>query len=187
MTREKSGCEDRSSDVEAYDRLVREEYLCVYRFLFWLHPVRSTAEDLTQETFIRAWHGLGSRRGTGQRAWLLAIARRVWLDHRRKRCLPTVSLGEAVEIPRDERPLEDRIADDDQRARLQAAVLELPEPYRSAIVLTKIEGLETWEAARALSVPQGTVKWRVSRGLRLLRERLGAVPASLTVEVLQDA
>lgn len=56
-----------------------------------------------------------------------------------------------------------------------AAVYALPEPYRSAVVLTKVEGLDTAEAARALGVPRGTVKWRVSRGLGLLRQRCEAL------------
>ena len=158
-----------------YERMVEAEYQSIYRFLFWRHGDRATAEDLTQETFLRAWRGLAGRRaGVGSaRAWLLTIARRVSQDHLRRAPPAALPLAEADNLGDTSPSTEDQFAQDDAARHLRRAVLALPEPYRNALALTKIEGLDTAEAARVLGIPRGTVKWRVSRALRLLRERLG--------------
>jgi len=159
-----------------YGRLVEAEYRAVYRFLYWRHADRSVAEDLTQETFLRAWNGLDARRGGPETegAWLFAIARRVSLDHHRKPRLPSVSLQDSGDRTDGAPLLPDQLAADAESAALLRAVLSLPEPYRSAVALTKIEELSTAEAARLLGVPQGTLKWRVARALGMLRQRLAA-------------
>lgn len=157
-----------------YERLVREHYPFVHRFLFWLCGRGVLAEDLTQETFLRAWRGLAQRKkgAESDRAWLAAIARRTAIDHARGRELETVSLDRAAHLAHPSGSPLDHLTGEEHEQRLRSAVLALPEPYRTALVLTKIEELTVAEAARATGVPQGTVKWRVARGLRLLRDRL---------------
>lgn len=159
-----------------YERLVEAHYPFIYRFLYWLHPSRGTAEDLTQETYLRAWRGLTARRGTeaADRAWLVAIARRVAQDYARKPQVLTVALGAADEVTDQRRSPADTLLEAEADRELRRAVAALPEPYRSVVVLAKIEGWSTAEIAVLLRVPRGTVKWRVSRGLHLLRERLNA-------------
>lgn len=165
---------------ERYERMVQAHYQFVFRLLYWLGAGPGLAEDLTQEAFLRAWQGLPQQRerGQGERAWLAAIARRVFLDHARRKRLDTLPLDAAALLAEPGASLEERIAEQDADRRLRAAVLALPEPYRTALVLVKVEALSIGEAARATGVPPGTVKWRVSRGLRILEERLGAGAAA---------
>lgn len=157
-----------------YYELVDAHYQFIYRLLFWLHGDRSLAEDLTQETFLRAWQGAPQRRSgrAVARAWLAAIARRVALDHRRNRRLEAVPLEAASEIAVGGPSVPDQVMADAERAQLYSALLALPEPYRSALALTRVEGLTTSEAAQTLGIPQGTLKWRVAAGLRMLRTSL---------------
>lgn len=160
---------------ERYERMVQAHYRFVFQFLYWLGAPTGVAEDLTQETFLRAWQGLPKLRGDteGERAWLAAIARRVIQDHVRKKRLETLPLEAAELLIAPGASTEEHVAEQDADRRLRAAVFALPEPYRTALVLVKIEALSIGEAARATGVPSGTVKWRVSRGLRILEERLG--------------
>lgn len=157
-----------------YERLVEEHYRFIYRFLYWLHPTRGTAEDLTQETYLRAWRGMGNRRGGREtdRAWLVAIARRVAQDHARQPRVVTVPLEAAVEVRDGCGSPADRFLEEETDRALREALAALPEPYRTAVVLAKVEELDTQEIARLLRIPRGTVKWRVARGLHLLRARL---------------
>jgi RNA polymerase sigma-70 factor (ECF subfamily) len=158
----------------AYYELVDAHYQFIYRLLFWLHGDRSLAEDLTQETFLRAWQGAPQRRSgrASDRAWLAAIARRVALDHRRNRRLEAVPLEAASEVSGGGLSVPEQVVADAERAQLYSALLALPEPYRSALALTRVEGLTTLEAAQTLGIPQGTLKWRVAAGLRMLRTSL---------------
>jgi len=169
----------------AYERLLEAEYAFVYRFILWLHPNRTEAEDLTQETFFRAWRKIATRRSgvESDRAWVAAIARRVTLDYRRRRGVATESLEKVCDMPDLKPPLPDQLVAAEETRRLTRALLAMPEPYRTALVLTQIEEMTTKAAARAMGAPQGTVKWRVARGLYLLREPMDAGQATNLPEV----
>lgn len=168
-----------------YGRLVAAEYRFVYRLHFWLHHDCATAEDLTQTTFLRAWQALRGRRSGAHsdRAWLAAIARRVSIDHSRRRVVPTSPLEAAGSVQDPRLPVAQQVEDRDGEAQLMRAVFELPEPYRSALVLTRLEELSVAEAAQALHAPQGTIKWRVFRALQILRARLEDQAVTRSTEV----
>jgi RNA polymerase sigma-70 factor, ECF subfamily len=168
----------------SYNRLVKTGYRRVFRFLYWLCGDQALAEDLTQEAFLRAWRALpGSGPAAGAEvSWLLAIARNVYVDESRRRKLDTCPLVEARDLPSGEATLPDAVIARDAEGLLRRAVFALPEPYRAAVVLTRIEGLSTSEAARALGIPAGTVKWRVWRGVRILRSRYTMSPRTANQE-----
>ncbi|MFI6578878.1 sigma-70 family RNA polymerase sigma factor [Nocardiopsis sp. NPDC050513] len=132
----------------------------------------SWVDDLTQETFSRAMHGLARYEGRAPvRSWLLSVARHTVADRYR-------SHGRA---PRHE-PVDDwsRVTPGaapgrfDEYLALLDLLNALPVDRRTAFVLTQIEGMPYAEAARAIGVPIGTVRSRVARGrrdlLRLFRE-----------------
>ena len=129
------------------------------------------AEDLVQETFLRAYRAFDRYTpGTNIRAWLHTILQRVRTDafRRKQRSPQTYELpeeGPAVPPPQDAlaRGTED----------LERALRELPEPFRTAIVLRDVEDLSYQEIAHVLGVPIGTVMSRLHRGRAWLRERLG--------------
>jgi RNA polymerase sigma-70 factor (ECF subfamily) len=176
----------RAGDAAAFETLVDRYSTDVYALLYRLTENAEEAGDLTQETFMRALRSVKGFRGdSGLKTWLFRIAinesrnRFRWWK-RRKRDL-TISLD--ATIGESDTPLSDTLADrsispedaaltGEREYALKAALLELPEVYREAIILCDIEGMSYEETAAALGVNLGTVKSRISRGRRELRERL---------------
>ncbi len=166
----------------------------VYRFALSLTREESDADDVVQETFLRAyrsWHTFIP--GTDCRRWLFTICRNVFLRSR-ERQRPTVDLedGEqdavaagSVYAAARERGYDDIYARLDLAPALREAIDDLAEPFRSAVILVDVEDLTYESAAEVMGVPIGTVRSRLFRGRRLLQETLltvaedmGFVPAS---------
>jgi RNA polymerase sigma-70 factor (ECF subfamily) len=143
---------------------------------------RADAEDLVQDTFVKAFrHSDQFARGTNLRAWLYTILHNTWRNRRRDASRDTVEVdseqvelaaaspvGEPVETP--ERILMRSTLDAD----LQAALDELPDAFRQAVWLRDVEEFTYAEIAEMLNVPIGTVMSRISRGRRMLFEKLSA-------------
>jgi RNA polymerase sigma-70 factor (ECF subfamily) len=159
----------------------------VYRFAIRLAGSADEAEDLVQETFLRAFRSWDQyARGTNAKSWLFTICRNVFLRgrERAKRHDEIVSKSAAraggasapvvnpvwstVQALDPEGDFFESIVDD----RIIAAVEELPEEYRTAVVLSDMEGLPYAEIAELMEVPVGTVKSRLFRGRRRLQEVL---------------
>ena len=133
------------------------------------------AEDLVQETFLRAYRGFHRfEAGTNIRAWLFTILHRVRTDAFRQagRSPRTVEMtGQGPAMP----PPQDAMASGGEA--LERALAGLPEAYRAAVILRDVEDLSYDEIARALDVPIGTVMSRIHRGRGLLRATLaGGMP-----------
>ena len=144
------------------------------------------AEDLAQETMLRAFKGLDSfRQGTDMRAWLMTILRNTRIDRLRSKAASgqTVSLEQLPVEPADEhsqpaggedpawdRPEELLEAFSDRQIIL--AMQKLPEDMRWTLLLVDVEGLEYQEAADVMGVPVGTAKSRAHRARAMLRETL---------------
>jgi RNA polymerase sigma-70 factor, ECF subfamily len=133
---------------------------------------RALAEDILQETLVRAWNHPQARTEDGQwsRGWLLTVARRIAIDHMRS------VQGRSTEVL-DERVAERQVADDDFERLLNArtvreAVASLPERLRGTLIEIYFRESSVAEAARNLSVPEGTVKSRTFYALRALHEEL---------------
>jgi RNA polymerase sigma-70 factor (ECF subfamily) len=145
----------------------------VFGFAIHLTGDRSDAEDLTQDTFVAAFQGRRSYRGTGTPlSWLLGIAARRWRDTRRRRHhSPVASASEAT----DER---DPPGPDPSGPLLGIALRQelqrLPDDQREAFLLVVSQGLSYAEASAATGVRTGTLKWRVHRAARHLRRTLFA-------------
>ncbi len=161
----------RDGDPAAAGAFVRATQAEVWRFVAALVDAGS-ADDLTQETYLRAFRALPQFAGrSSARTWLLGIARRACADHiralvRRRRL--------------DARLAADALAHVPDPAGLMAAselLRRLPEDRRSAFVLTQVLGLSYAEAAQAEQVPVGTIRSRVARARAQLVE---ATRAALT-------
>lgn len=168
------------TDREAFERDALGLLEALYRFARWLTRNETDARDLVQDTYLlalRSWRQF--QPGTNLRAWLFRIARNRFVDTSRRQRrepfsedLPPGMPPEAV----DPAPF----FGDHELARLQAlvrgdlarALVALPEPYRSAVVLADVEGWTWEEVAGTLGVPIGTVQSRVFRGRRALRTLL---------------
>jgi RNA polymerase sigma-70 factor (ECF subfamily) len=133
------------------------------------------AEDLVQETYLRAFAKFASHRGPNTGAWLTAIcinaARSRFRQARRR---PVEVRGELPELPDDQPDVVDRVVAAVERDALREALGRLPEPQRLALVLMDIGGLSASETAHALGCPRGTVLARAHRGRRALMQLLAA-------------
>lgn len=143
------------------------------------------AEEVVQETFLRAWRGLETFRGDASlKTWLYTIAlnrtraRQGSLARMRKVfASPRATAEEDKPWPGEEAPdtsasPEDQAVALEQRARLRRAIRNLPEEFRHAVVLRDLEGLSYDDIARVLCVPIGTVRSRIARGRAALVEEL---------------
>ena len=156
---------------EAFQFLYRRVSPNLMGYLLRLTRNRERAEDLLQITFSKIHRARSSYlRGAPVLPWILAIARRSFLDERRSAQVRTEDLspdGSLPEQQNEERPLPVELSD-----ALEVALDRLPETYREAIVLTKITGLSVAEAATVLGATETAVKLRVHRGYNQLRKEL---------------
>jgi RNA polymerase sigma-70 factor (ECF subfamily) len=154
----------------------------LYRTALRLTRVPADAEDLVQDTYLRAFRAADRfEPGTNLRAWLFTILHNVAKNRVRDRARDMVTVdSDAVELAADvpgpltpvsETP-ETRLIDETLAPELQSAVDGLPEAYRQAVWLRDVEEFTYAEIADILAVPIGTVMSRISRGRRLLFERL---------------
>lgn len=158
-------CEDSIADV------VRAHYEDVYRFAFRLAGNAVDAEDLTQHTFLTACRKLHQIQNLQKtRAWLLTITRNHFLKGKQRDSVDLLTFEDA--IPSLDAPGEIRLEFDTEA--LQLALNELPEPYKTPIVLYYFEEIGYKQIAEQLQIPIGTVMSRLSRGKRFLRNRLSA-------------
>lgn len=154
----------------------------VHRFALSLTRDAANADDVVQETFLRAyrsWHTF--QPGTDARKWLFAIARNVYLRTLEKE-RRTVELKDGDTEALDALSVIDTSDRDggadrvlsriDLRPALQQALTDLAEPYKSTVVLVDLEDQTYDEAAQVLGVPIGTVRSRLFRGRRILQEQL---------------
>ncbi len=152
----------------------------VYRFALRLSGAPDQAEDLVQETFLRAFKSWGQyTRGTAAKSWLFTICRNVFLrgQERGKRHDEIVSENVGRDGPglKTINPVWTSVMGVDPEGdffqsivdgRIVEAIDALPEEYRTAVVLSDIEGLPYAEIAEMMEVPVGTVKSRLFRGRR---------------------
>jgi len=139
----------------------------------------ATAEDLVQETFLRAWRSFASfQPGTNCRAWLLRIQYNLFCTQYRKgQRMPLVPLdggddGRAVEVPSTEPGPEEQAVRKADQETVRRAVARLPEDFRVAVTLVDLHGLTCSEAAAVMGTPRGTVLSRVHRARRRLEAML---------------
>jgi RNA polymerase sigma-70 factor (ECF subfamily) len=177
-----------SHDRAAFEAVVERNYQLVFRQLYHLCHDEEVAADLTQETFARAWNSLDSFAGKSSvRTWLYTIAVRVWWRWKesQQNQKGAVSLDEHAELLPDEslnpaQKLEVRVLRED----VQAALRDLPSPFRETVVLFYIQNLKYREVAEVLDVSIGTVKSRLHEGLKQLKVVLQEAEQTET-EILQ--
>lgn len=165
-------------DPEAFGEIVRRYQRSVYRVAYGLTRNPSDADDLAQETFVRAYQAIGRFRvGEPLYPWLSRIAVNLaYTLFRRRKRRPETPLEPLIEAGRqwagEEDPAEDA-ARSEHQGQLQAAFEELKPEHRAVLVLRVVEGLSYEQIAESLTVPIGTVMSRLSRARTELRSRLG--------------
>ena len=167
-----AGLVDRAADGDfaAYERLYHRHVGRIYALCLRMTADPASAEDLTQQAFIRGWERLDTFRGDSEfAAWLRRIAVNIVLSDRRSRNRRTehaVDDVEAVVTERTLRPVPAGGID------LDRAIAGLPERARAVFVLHDVEGYRHKEIAKLLQIAVGTSKTQLHRARRLLREAL---------------
>jgi RNA polymerase sigma-70 factor, ECF subfamily len=163
---------------QIFNRLVLPEVDVMWRVAMSLTRNRADAEDLVQESLLRAYKAIDSFDGRYPRAWLLTILRNTERNRHRRRRPELLSDPDIAEErgPRTEPDEVERRAEDSEfDAAVTAALAQLPENFRRVVELVDVDGLSYQEAADLLDVPLGTVMSRLHRARRRIRELL--VPA----------
>jgi RNA polymerase sigma-70 factor (ECF subfamily) len=172
-----------NGDLEAFNQLVLSYQNIAFRYANSLVDDPALAEDITQESFIKAFQHINSFRGSSFRAWLLTIVKNTSHDKRRwNRRHVTVFLfpedkdGEEIESPAwivdPNASVETTVQGNEESHRLYRMLDELPAPYRSVITLIDVYELDYTEAAQILHIPLGTVKSRLARARMQMKHKL---------------
>jgi len=167
----------------AFDWLVTYYHAGVFNLVYGILADPADAADVTQEVFLRAFRGIrGFRRGSSLKTWLYRISVRQALNHRRwfwRHHRQQISIDAEVEGKNPANELKDREATpleqyeaQETQATVRRGLALVPPLFRSAVILRDLEGLSYEEVAEVLEVSVGTVKSRILRGRRLLKEAL---------------
>ena len=161
-----------SGDCEAFGELYSIYLDRIYRYVFYQVRDKMTAEDITEEVFIKAWKALASCKGKERTfsSWLYRIARNQLIDSLRKRhgelpLQPEMTNG-LIDRSQTEKALE-------QQEQLEALTY-LPRNQRQVVILKFIEGFDNREISRIMSKSEGAIRVLQTRALATLRQRLGA-------------
>lgn len=187
----------RQGDLEAFNQLVLANQDAAFRQAYWMLGVAEDAEDIVQESFMRAYRRLSSLRGEAFSPWFLRIVTNACYDElrRRKRAWaesfssirPDGEEDDKLErIPSPDLPVEEIMEGNDTQAEIHHAIAKLPEEYATALVLVDLQDLAYAEAASVMAVPVGTVKSRLARGRVMLREALSRRDGFLFSSDLQE-
>jgi len=164
------------SAEQAFQKYVLPEIDVLGRVALSLTRHSADAEDLVQDTLVRAWKAIERFDGRYPRAWLLTIMCNTNLNRVRKR-LPDLERNpdEGVSVLETAEPhvsAEDEVIDPVFDARVVAALDGLPDRFRRVLEMVDVDGLTYAEAAEVLDVPVGTVMSRLHRARRRIRDEL---------------
>jgi RNA polymerase sigma-70 factor (ECF subfamily) len=168
---EKAIQRDRSAFTALYDRYVDQ----VYRHVYYKLSNRTEAEDITQETFVKAWKAIHKFKQTGAPfvAWLITIARHLIADHYKKR--PNLVNLDDLVLPASDHPSSDpqRMAEASfNQEMVRKAVLKLKDDQQKVVMMRFIDGLSYAEIAQALGKSEGAVRVIQFRALSGLKQIL---------------
>lgn len=168
-----------AGDAKAFAEIVGRYQRAVYRVAYGLTRNPSDADDLAQETFLRAYRALGRfRTAEPLYPWLARIATNLAYSlHRARRRRPETALEPLVEAGQQwgvEVDPGEEVADRERRDQLDRAFAELKPEHQAVLVLRAVQELSYEEIAKALGVPVGTVMSRLSRARADLKARLSA-------------
>ena len=163
-----------NGNQDAAATFVRRYQARVYGLALTVIGVPAVAEEVAQETFVKVWRHASTydaRRGRVS-TWLLTITRNAAVDAVRYRHEDPMDPSLLVAMLSPRQPADSEEATRDTSLVLRAALAELPPGQREPILLMTFSGMTAKEIAARDAVPLGTVKTRVRRGLRAMRERL---------------
>jgi RNA polymerase sigma-70 factor, ECF subfamily len=169
---------ERNNEAVAFEELAMPLLEALYNFACYLARDRSEADDLVQETYLKALKGFSSfQSGTNFRAWMFRILHNTFLTSKTGLAASrTVSLDddeqEARPVAVTRETPESLLLQSASDEMVRAAIADVPLIYREALLLCDVEEMSYQEIAEALAIPVGTVMSRISRGRKAVRDRL---------------
>ena len=179
----------KAGDVDAFNRLVALHQDAVYGFSLSLTRQHALADDVTQETFISAFRSIAKMRGSNFRAWLLRIARNKAYDHFRRQNRRQESSVDDEDSAFRERLTSDNPSPADVainselRDALEHCVGALSHEHTEVIVLIDVQGQSYDDASAVIGVGIGTIKSRLNRARRRVRDCLRSIPGLLSEQL----
>ncbi len=173
----------KAGDPRAFEELIKNHEPKIYNLLLSMTKNETEAADFFQETFLSAWRNLRAFQGKSSfSTWLYRIAVNTVLMKRRKKKISTVSLDVPISVDgedmkRDfagdwsENPLAS-LENKEMKERLNRAISELPEKYRTVVILSDVQGMPNEEIGKVLKISLPSVKTRLHRARLFLREKL---------------
>lgn len=179
----------RAGSEEAFAWLIERYHQPIYSLLARTMHDRTDAADMTQEVFVKIFKGIGTFHGESSlRTWIYRIAlreasnqRRWWMRHKQQEVPIEQEIGDGsggnpvklldTLVDPGESPFE-MVCHAEDRARVEAALQQVPEPFRTTLILRDIEGFVYEEVAEMQGVNLGTVKSRLVRGRAMLKTLL---------------
>ena len=153
--------------------LVREHARTVFRVAYSLVRSHADAEDVVQETFLRAVRHGKLDTIVNHRAWLVKIAWRLGLDRAKR--LPEEPLDDvAATLRSNEGPLDETLSEQQRVRLLRQLVATLPEDLREVIVLSTTQEMASADIAQVLGIPESSVRGRALRARQMLKQKLAA-------------
>ena len=173
--------EAQKGSVAAFNKLVMTYQGTAYNVAYRVIGNREAAADACQDAFLKAYKAIKQYKGGSFKSWLMRIVTNTCYDQLRyKSRRPATSLDDLSENPNEhntklvngsERP-EERVVRGELGDLIQSGISQLPEDQRIVLILSDVQGFSYQEIAEIISQPLGTVKSRLSRGRRRLRDFL---------------
>jgi RNA polymerase sigma-70 factor (ECF subfamily) len=169
-------------DQNAYTELLKKYKGAIYSFIFKMIPEKEDAEDMVQETFIKAFSALPTFNNEfAFSTWLFKIASNNCIDYMRKKRLKTYSINKPIEskdgfviqdLPDPLINPEMEYIESERLSNIESAIQKLPKKYRSIIIMRHKEEKSYEEISAELNIPIGTVKARIFRAREKLKKLL---------------
>lgn len=169
-------------DVEAFEQLIEKYEKKVYTIAYRMMGNHEDASDLAQEALIKVYRSIKNFRGEAAfSTWLYHVVSNVCKDYLRKKRLQTTSIDESVQygtesiekqFEADTPQPQDVVEQKELQESMQKVISDLPEDYRLVLVLREFMNLSYEEIAYQLNINMGTVKSRLSRARKLLRDKI---------------
>jgi len=166
--------------LAGFEELAMPLFDSLYNFASWLVRNQSNAEDLVQETYLKALSGFASfQPGTNFRAWMFRILRNTFLSSRstldRRMTVEIDSEDDVPALPGTSATAESLLIQRSQQDAVRNAIEQLPGIFREVLLLCDVEGASYREISETLSIPIGTVMSRLARARKAVRESVLSV------------
>lgn len=178
MVRFGSSHSPQNGSLAGFEELAMPLFDSLYNFAGWLAQNQDEAEDLVQETYLKALRSFASfEPGTNFRAWIFQILKNTFLGSCTKlERRMTVAVESEEDLPATPATPESLLIGRSHIDAVRSAIEQLPVISREVILLCDVEGASYREIAEILSIPMGTVMSRLARARKMVRESLGSSP-----------